>query len=126
MQHKNQCGAYIKHISDVLQRNCNNVPQLKGCALPAEFIASAGRYSPNGEKSLKEPEKQLQGAQSTADRAYCLSDSVYTENSPRPELSDLDRAGGGCAFSYVGNSALYSCLSQDSSQLKRVNIFLLY
>ena len=63
---KNQCGTYIKHISDVLQRECNNALHAKGLTMSQLTVLHQLEDAPRGELTLKELEKQLQVAQSTA------------------------------------------------------------
>ena len=65
MKQEKQCGAYIKHISDVLQRNCNNVLQTKGLTMSQLSVLHHLDSVPEGEMPLKELEKLLQVAQST-------------------------------------------------------------
>ncbi|MGN1000034.1 MAG: MarR family winged helix-turn-helix transcriptional regulator [Faecousia sp.] len=66
MIHEHDCGFYIKHISDVLQRDSNNALRAKDLTLAQVTVLLLLESSPNGETSLKELEKQLQVAQSTA------------------------------------------------------------
>ena len=66
MQREKPCGAYIKHISDVLQRNCNNALHAKGLTMSQLTVLYQLENTPDGALPLKELEKQLQVAQSTA------------------------------------------------------------
>ena len=66
MKPENKCGAYIKHISDVLQRDCNNALRAKDLTMSQLTVLHELEGEPNGELSLKELEKRLQVAQSTA------------------------------------------------------------
>lgn len=66
MGQNNRCGTYIKHISDVLQRNCNNALQVKGLTMSQLSVLHQLDNTLDGEMPLKELEKQLQVAQSTA------------------------------------------------------------
>lgn len=62
----NRCGAYIKHIHDVLQRDCNNALRAAGLTVSQLTVLHQLADAPKGELALKELEKQLQVAQSTA------------------------------------------------------------
>ena len=66
MKQQSQCGAYIKHISDVLQRNCNNALQAKGLTMSQLTVLYQLENAPGRELPLKELEKRLRVAQSTA------------------------------------------------------------
>ena len=66
MKQEKQCGVYIKHINDVLQRNCNNALHAKGLTMSQLTVLYQLANSPDGTMFLKELEKQLQVAQSTA------------------------------------------------------------
>ena len=66
MKFENQCGAYIKHISDVLQRDCNNALQSTGLTLSQLTVLYQLEQAENAQLTLKELEKSLQVAQSTA------------------------------------------------------------
>ena len=63
---KKPCGAYIKHISDVLQRNCNNALQTKGLTMSQLTVLHLLQNAPCCALPLKELEKELRVAQSTA------------------------------------------------------------
>ena len=65
MKQENQCGAYIKHINDVLQKESNNALQKKGLTMSQLIVLHQLENTPNGEMPLKELEKNLQVAQST-------------------------------------------------------------
>ena len=56
----NRCGTYIKHISDVLQRNCNNALQAKGLTMSQLTVLHQLDNTLDGKMPLKELEKQLQ------------------------------------------------------------------
>ena len=62
----NRCGFYIKHINDVLQRDCNNSLKAVGLTMSQLTVLHQLERSTSGEMTLKELEKQLQVAQSTA------------------------------------------------------------
>ena len=66
MKFEDQCGGYIKHINDVLQRLCNNALQAKGLTMSQLTVLHQLENAPAGELSLKELEKSLRVAQSTA------------------------------------------------------------
>ena len=66
MKQENICGAYIKHISDALQRDCNNDLREKDLTMSQLTVLHELDGEPNGELSMKELEKRLQVAQSTA------------------------------------------------------------
>ncbi len=66
MKLDDQCSFYIKHINDVLQRDCNNALRTVGLTLSQLTVLYQLEASPNGELPLKELEKQLQVAQPTA------------------------------------------------------------
>ena len=66
MQLDNRSGFYIKHINDVLQRDCNNSLKAVGLTMSQLSVLYLLESSPCGELTLKELEKQLQVAQSTA------------------------------------------------------------
>ena len=102
MNHDKQCGAYIKHISDVLQRDCNNTLQKKGLTLSQLSVLVLLEDSPNKELSLKEIEKQLHVAQSTA--AGIISrltqkkfvECFYRENDKRVKVVKITEDGHKC------------------------------
>lgn len=66
MLKKNDCGFYIKHINDVLQRDSNNALRSQDLTLSQIVVLLQLETAPNGELSLKDLEKRLQVAQSTA------------------------------------------------------------
>ena len=66
MTHEKDCGFYIKHIHDVMQRDSNNVLRAKDLTLVQVTVLLQLESAPNGEMQLKELEKRLQVAQSTA------------------------------------------------------------
>ncbi len=66
MLKKNDCGFYIKHINDVLQRDSNNALRSQDLTLSQIVVLLQLENAPNGELSLKDLEKRLQVAQSTA------------------------------------------------------------
>lgn len=66
MFQRNDCGFYIKHINDVLQRDSNNDLRDLDLTLAQIIVLLQLESAPHRELSLKEVEKQLQVAQSTA------------------------------------------------------------
>ena len=65
MSSKKQFGTYIKHISDVLQKNCNNALASKGLTMSQLTVLHTLYNTTDNEMTLKELEKHLQVAQST-------------------------------------------------------------
>lgn len=102
MQQDKQCGAYIKHISDVLQRNCNNALQKKGLTMSQLSVLYQLNNTPIGQMPLKELEKQLQVAQSTAAGIICrLEQKGFVEggvsgDDKRIKLVRITEAGRAC------------------------------
>ena len=66
MLHTKDCGFYIKHISEILQRDANNELRSAGLTVTQVTVLHLLQNAPNGELSLKELEKQLLVAQPTA------------------------------------------------------------
>ncbi len=66
MKLDDQCSFYIKHINDVLQRDCNNTLRAVGLTMSQLTALYQLEASSDGELPLKELEKQLQVAQPTA------------------------------------------------------------
>lgn len=66
MNRKRDCGFCIKHISDVLQRDANNSLRERGLTLAQLSVLLELSDSPDQQMALKELEKRLQVAQSTA------------------------------------------------------------
>lgn len=66
MLQKSDCGFYIKHINDVLQRDSNNALRSQDLTLSQIEVLLQLENAPKGELSLKDLEKRLQVAQSTA------------------------------------------------------------
>lgn len=65
MSSKKQFGTYIKHISDVLQKNCNSALASKGLTMSQLTVLHVLYNTADNEMTLKELEKHLQVAQST-------------------------------------------------------------
>lgn len=65
MPHEDDCGFFIKHINDTLQRDANNALRAKDLTLAQVTVLLQLESAPNRELSLKELEKRLQVAQST-------------------------------------------------------------
>ena len=63
---ENDCGFYIKHIHDVLQRDSNNALRSRGLTLVQVTVLLQLEAAPEGQLPLKELERRLQVAQSTA------------------------------------------------------------
>lgn len=66
MRQEKDCGFYIKHINDVLQRDANNALRSQDLTLSQITVLLLLEGAPDGELSLKELERRLQVAQSTA------------------------------------------------------------
>lgn len=66
MIRENDCGFYIKHINDALQRDGNNALRAKELTLTQLMVLLQLEDALDHELSLKELEKRLQVAQSTA------------------------------------------------------------
>lgn len=66
MFQKNDCGFYIKHINDTLQRDSNNDLRSLDLTFAQITVLLQLESSPNKELCLKELEKRLQVAQPTA------------------------------------------------------------
>ena len=66
MRQERDCGFYIKHINDVLQRDANNALRSQDLTLSQITVLLLLEGAPDGELSLKELERRLQVAQSTA------------------------------------------------------------
>lgn len=66
MLHEDDCGFYIKHINDALQRDSNNDLRSQDLTLAQITVLLELEGAPDRELPLKELEKRLQVAQSTA------------------------------------------------------------
>lgn len=66
MRQKKDCGFYIKHINDVLQRDANNALRGQDLTMAQITVLLLLESASDGELPLKELERQLQVAQSTA------------------------------------------------------------
>lgn len=66
MNNTYDCGFLIKHINDTLQREANNALRAKDLTISQLTVLLLLEDTPRWEMSLKELEKQLHVAQSTA------------------------------------------------------------
>lgn len=78
---ENDCGFYIKHISEALQRNANNALRSADLTVSQVSVLYLLEATPNGKLSLKDLEKRLQVAQSTAAGVIArLEQKVFVES----------------------------------------------
>lgn len=66
MHQENDCGFYIKHINDVLQRDANNALRSQDLTLAQIAVLLQLEGASGRELPLKKLERRLQVAQSTA------------------------------------------------------------
>ena len=98
----NRCGFHIKHINDVLQRDCNNSLKAVGLTMSQLTVLHQLERSTSGEMTLKELEKQLQVAQSTAAGIISrLEQKGFVEaggsgTDKRIKIVRITSAGGAC------------------------------
>ena len=108
------CGAYIKHSSEVLQKNCNNALHAKGLTMSQLTVLHRLDAAPNGELPLKELEKQLQVAQSTATGIIArleqkgFAEGYLSHGDRRVKLVRITGAGRAC----FADSRVYSVESE--------------
>ncbi|MGN1351162.1 MAG: MarR family winged helix-turn-helix transcriptional regulator [Anaerovoracaceae bacterium] len=102
---ENHCGFHIKHINDVLQRDANNTLRSEDLTLSQIDVLLHLERAPGGELSLKELEKRLQVAQSTAAGIVVrLENKKFVEayasrNDKRIKMVRITRLGLGCCAS---------------------------
>ena len=133
---ENQCGTYIKHISDVLQRDCNNDLKAVGLTMSQLSVLLQLEASITGQIPLKALEKQLQVAQSTAAGIISrLEQKGFAEGcsgtDKRVKLVRITDAGRACLAEAKGRAEeseahLLSALSEEervlfNSLLKKVS-----
>ena len=128
MNKDNRCGAYIKHISDVLQRNCNNALQSYGLTLSQLTVLHRLKNAGGGKMTLKELEKTLQVAQSTAAGIISrmeqkgLVESYTDPADKRIKLVRISREGHRCfdrseIHSVKSEKNLLSALTSEEKEL---------
>ena len=66
MKQERDCGFYIKHINDTLQREANNALRAKDLTISQLTVLLLLENAPGHQFPLKKLEKQLHVAQSTA------------------------------------------------------------
>ena len=66
MEQYQDCGFYIKHINDALQKDANNTLRQEDLTLAQVSVLLELEGAPEGQLPLKELEKRLRVAQSTA------------------------------------------------------------
>lgn len=83
---QNDCGFYIKHINDALQRDANNELRSQNLTIAQLSALLQLAHSPDHELSLKDLEKRLQVAQSTAAGIIVrLEDKQFVESFTSPD-----------------------------------------
>lgn len=66
MKDQNSCGALLKQINDELEKNANNAMRAHGLTMTQCGTLLILDQAPEGQMTLKELERQLRVAQSTA------------------------------------------------------------
>ena len=128
MKIDNQCGVYIKHISDALQRDCNNALKATGLTMSQLTALHHLEDAPDGALPLKELERRLQVAQSTAagiisrleQKGLAKGNTDSTDR--RIKIVQITDAGRACfakALVYADNSETYllSALTKEEQLL---------
>ncbi|MGM9616325.1 MarR family winged helix-turn-helix transcriptional regulator [Butyricicoccus sp.] len=86
MIYENDCGFYIKHIHDVLERDSNNALRKEGLTMAQVTVLLQLNSVPEKELPLKELEKRLCVAQSTASGIIArLEQKAFVESFGSPD-----------------------------------------
>ena len=132
----NRCSARVKHINDALQKDCNNSLKTVGLTMSQLTVLHLLEHSSGGALTLKELEKQLQVAQSTAAGIISrLEQKGFTEGhtgtDKRVKIVRITDAGRGClaqaqVHAEASEARLLSALTREeqilfSSLLKKVS-----
>lgn len=123
MSSKKQFGTYIKHISDVLQKNCNNALASKGLTMSQLTVLHLLYNTADNEMTLKELEKHLQVAQSTVVgiinrlQQKGFIESYSSAEDKRVKIVSMTDDGKKCflesqSYAFESESYILSCLSE--------------
>lgn len=102
MIQENDCGFYIKHIHDALQRDSNNILRSQDLTMAQVTVLLLLDDAPNGTLTLKELEKRLHVAQSTAAGIVVrleqkgFAEGFVSPDDKRIKLVRLTRSGKKC------------------------------
>ncbi|MGN1001318.1 MAG: MarR family winged helix-turn-helix transcriptional regulator [Oscillospiraceae bacterium] len=102
MTHETDCGFYIKHIHDALQRDSNNALRSQGLTIAQVTVLLHLNEAPDRALPLKELEKRLHVAQSTAAGIILrleqkgLAEGFGSPEDKRVKMVRITRAGMDC------------------------------